>query len=134
MGFESFVIASGNLVLDVTNETKLKKNSPIKLYSMEKVELLNNIQKMVVDIHIKMYDLRNRIAYETDLDVKQRAEKLLRELDEMQTNLHEQFNILDSSNHDRRKSTEIEEKIFDNFKSFDAAFETAGNIFRSRGK
>jgi hypothetical protein len=83
---------------------------------MEKVELLNNIQKMVVDIHIKMYDLRNRIAYETDADVKQRAEKLLMDLDEMQSNLHEQFNNLDSSNHDRRVTHEIEEKIYNNIR------------------
>lgn len=101
---------------------------------MEKVELLNNIQKMVVDIHIKMYDLRNRIAYETDADVKQRAQRLLGDLDEMQTSLHEQFNTLDSSNHDRKVTHEIEEKIFNNIKSFDLGFETAGNIFRSRAR
>jgi hypothetical protein len=99
---------------------------------MEKVELLNNIQKMVVDIHIKMYDLRNRIAAETDEDVKHRAEILLKELDSMQSNLHEQFNILDSSNHDKRVTHEIEENIFRHLRSFDEAFKHAGGIFRSR--
>lgn len=101
---------------------------------MEKVEMLNNIQKMVVDIHIKMYDLRNRIAYETDEDVKARAKALLNELDEIQTNLHEQFNALDRTQGDKRVSTELEKNIYQKISSFDDAFKNAGGIFRSANR
>jgi hypothetical protein len=99
---------------------------------MEKVELLNNIQKLVVDIHIKIYDLRNRIAAEKDPDIKRRAEKVLHELDEIQSSLHEQYNILDRTNNDTKKANEIENIIYQNLRSFDDVFKNAGIIFRSR--
>ncbi len=96
--------------------------------------MLNNIQKMVVDIHIKMYDLRNRIAYETDEDVKARAKALLNELDEIQTSLHEQFNALDRTQGDKRISGELEKNIYESISSFDDAFKNAGGIFRSANR
>jgi hypothetical protein len=99
---------------------------------MEKVELLNNIQKLVVDIHIKIYDLRNRIANEKDPEIKRKAEMVLRELDEIQSALHEQYNILDRTNNDTKKAVEVEHSIYRSLESFDNAFKQAGSIFRSK--
>jgi hypothetical protein len=99
---------------------------------MEKVALLNNIQKLVVDIHIKIYDLRNRISYEKDPEVKRKAEMILKELDEIQSTLHEQYNILDRTNNDTRRAIEIENNIYQSLQSFDNAFKNAGVVFRSK--
>lgn len=117
-------------------QTNLRSQIQVKFNTetMEKVEMLNNIQKMVVDIHIKMYDLRNRIAYETDEDVKARAKALLNELDEIQTSLHEQFNALDRTQGDKRISGELEKNIYESISSFDDAFKNAGGIFRSANR
>ncbi|MGC9344506.1 MAG: hypothetical protein ACP5E3_17510 [Bacteroidales bacterium] len=99
---------------------------------MEKEELLKNTQEKIDEINSKIKELKNKVADESEGEIKDKAEAAVENLESLRDKIQEHYDVLQKRKEEIDMDvTEAEKNIYSGIETFEDAFTEAGSIFRT---
>lgn len=99
---------------------------------MEKVELLKQTKEKIDEIDKRINEFKQKVADQSEGEIKTRAEAALRELRAFRDKIQEQYDELEERKEEVSENvTEAEKNIYAGIETFEDAFTKAGSIFKT---